>query len=72
MASLKKEIYTPHHYAKHKIEPITFILANNLSFAEGNVIKYIMRYKYKNGITDLEKAKCYVEMLIEEQKKTKG
>ncbi len=34
-------------------------------FAQGNVIKYITRYKDKNGLQDLQKAKHYVEMLIE-------
>lgn len=39
--------------------------ANNLSYMQGNVIKYVVRYPFKNGIADLEKAKHYIEMLIE-------
>jgi hypothetical protein len=36
-----------------------------MSFVEGNVIKYVTRYKDKNGIEDLMKAKWYLERLIE-------
>ena len=58
----------PDHY-KTNITPIEFIEANNLGFHEGNVIKYITRYKDKNGIEDLEKAKTYIEMLINKLKR---
>jgi hypothetical protein len=53
------------HY-KGKIQPIEFIQANGLSFCQGNAIKYIFRYKDKNGIEDLEKAKHYIDFMIEE------
>lgn len=43
-----------------------FITKNNLSFLQGNIIKYVCRYKDKNGAEDLEKAKHYLDMLIEE------
>lgn len=56
------------HYQKMKIEPIKFILANDIPFCEGNVIKYICRYKNKNGIEDLLKAKQYIDFLIEKEK----
>jgi len=56
------------HYKDMKIQPVEFILANGLGFCEGNVIKYISRYKNKNGIEDLEKVKHYVELLIDELK----
>ncbi len=52
------------HYERMKIEPIEYILANKLDFCEGNVIKYVSRYKHKNGIQDLKKAKHYLELLI--------
>tara|TARA_R100000306_G_C4366967_1_gene138135 strand:+ start:849 stop:1148 length:300 start_codon:yes stop_codon:yes gene_type:complete len=54
----------PNHYKKFEIEPFEFIHKNNLGFAEGNVIKYICRWREKNGVQDLEKAKQYIEMLI--------
>jgi hypothetical protein len=53
------------HYKDKAIEPWDFIVANNLGFLEGNIIKYIARYKEKNGVEDLKKAKHYLEKLIE-------
>ena len=55
------------HYKDMKIQPIDFIVGNNLGYIEGNIIKYISRYKAKNGIQDLEKAKHYLEILIENE-----
>ena len=57
------------HYSKHRIQPYTFITANGLSFFQGNVIKYVVRYKDKNGIEDLKKIIHYCELEIEEMKK---
>jgi len=54
-----------HHYSKMVIQPIEFITKNELSFIQGNVIKYICRYKSKNGLEDLKKVKHYVDLLIE-------
>jgi len=56
---------SPKHY-KLTIQPIEFIIKNNLGYSEGNVIKYICRYKQKNGIEDLKKAKQYIDFLIDE------
>lgn len=53
------------HYKELSIQPIEYILANKLGFCEGNVVKYITRYKSKNGLEDLKKAKHYIDMLIE-------
>jgi hypothetical protein len=53
------------HYRGYAIPPIEFIHKNELNFIQGNVIKYVMRYKEKNGLQDLEKAKHYIELLIE-------
>ena len=38
---------------------------NNLTYLQGNVIKYVTRYKDKNGVEDLQKAKHYIDLLIE-------
>jgi hypothetical protein len=59
------------HYQKYAIQPIEFIVKNNIPFLEANVIKYIVRYKDKNGIEDLKKAKHYLEMLIENYESNK-
>lgn len=53
------------HYKDMKIQPIEFIHANNIPFAEGCVIKYVSRWRNKNGIADLKKAKHFIELLIE-------
>ena len=64
MTSLETQIGGD-HYKELSIQPIEYILANKLGFCEGNVIKYITRYKSKNGLEDLKKAKHYIDMLIE-------
>jgi hypothetical protein len=56
------------HYKKHKIQPIEYIHANNLPFIEGNIVKYITRWREKNGVKDLEKVKHYVDLLIQLEK----
>lgn len=53
------------HYKKLKIQPIEYILANDIPFPEGCVIKYVTRWRDKGGISDLEKAKHFLELLIE-------
>lgn len=53
------------HYKARKIQPVEYIHANSLDFFEGSVVKYITRWRQKNGITDLEKAKHFIELLIE-------
>jgi hypothetical protein len=55
---------SPSHYTGQAIEPIEYIAANKLDFCEGNVVKYITRWKHKNGIEDLEKARVYIDFLI--------
>ena len=53
------------HYKDFAIQPVEFIVKNKLPFIEGNVIKYVCRHRTKLGRQDLEKAKHYLEMLIE-------
>lgn len=53
------------HYKSLKIQPIEYIHANSIPFAEGCVIKYVSRWRDKGGIKDLEKAKHFLELLIE-------
>jgi len=70
MKSSKKQV-GGNHYLKYKIQPVEFIIKNNIGFVEGNVIKYILRFKDKGGIADLEKAKHYIELLIDSSKSSK-
>ena len=53
------------HYKDMKIQPSEFINKNKMQFAEGNAIKYICRHQKKGGKQDLEKAKHYIDMIIE-------
>ena len=53
------------HYKADGIEPWDYVAANNLGFFEGNIVKYVSRWKDKGGVDDLRKAKHYIEKLIE-------
>lgn len=60
------------HYKDMAIQPIEFTQKNKLGFCEGNVLKYICRHRAKNGKADLEKAKHYIDLLIEAEYPEKG
>ena len=53
------------HYKDMAMQPSEFINKNKLLFAEGNAIKYICRHAHKGEVQDLEKAKHYIDMIIE-------
>ena len=53
------------HYKNFAIQPLEFIVKNDLDFLQGNVVKYVVRYKVKNGIEDLKKARHYIDLMIE-------
>jgi triacylglycerol esterase/lipase EstA (alpha/beta hydrolase family) len=57
------------HYKTKAIQPIEYIHANNLNYSEGAIVKYITRWRDKNGFEDLEKIKHYVDLLISMEKK---
>jgi hypothetical protein len=70
-------IVRPSHYTRHKIEPVTFAMENNLPFHTGNIVKYAVRagHKLYEGmdatqieIADLEKVRRYAEMRINQLK----
>lgn len=54
----------PEHYENLNIDVIEFCMENDLDFMQGNIIKYIVRYKKKGGIGDLLKARDYLDRLI--------
>jgi len=64
MSAYKKQIGGS-HYKNMVVQPSEFINKNKLLFAEGNAIKYICRHAHKGGKQDLEKAKHYIDMIIE-------
>jgi len=59
------------HYTDKAIQPWDYILANDLGYLEGNIVKYVSRWKDKGGIEDLKKAQHYLQKLIEVTEKTK-
>ena len=63
------DIISPDYYKRGNIEVTDFIIDQSMSFLEGNIVKYLARYKEKSGIEDLRKARWYLEKLIEEQVK---
>jgi hypothetical protein len=67
MKSFKKQVGGS-HYKKYKIQPVEFLIKNNIGFVEGNIIKYLLRFKEKGGVQDLLKAKHYIELLIDTTK----
>ena len=64
MSAYKKQI-GGRHYMDMVMQPSEFINNNKLQFAEGNAIKYICRHANKGEVQDLEKAKHYIDMIIE-------
>lgn len=56
------------HYKNKGIQPIEYIMENGLDFCEGCVVKYISRWRSKNGLEDLLKARHYLEFLIERER----
>lgn len=52
------------HYKGHSFEPVDIAEAYQLNFNEGNVVKYLLRWRKKDGIKDLQKARYYIERLI--------
>ena len=57
------------HYKELPIQPVEYIHANKIGYFEGNVIKYVSRWKTKNGVADLRKAAHYIQLLIELEEK---
>jgi len=68
---LHEGVGTQEHY-NFKIQPIEYIIANELDFCQGNVVKYVTRFKRKNGLEDLKKARQYLDWLIEQEEKENG
>lgn len=64
-----KDNINPSHYKQGKIEVIDYILDQEFNYLEGNVIKYVSRYKYKNGLEDLKKAQWYLNKIMLEMTK---
>ena len=64
--SVKDKQVAGTHYQR-AIQPWDIISEWELDFWEGNVLKYLLRWKHKDGVQDLQKAKHYLEYLIERE-----
>ena len=64
----KKQVGGEHYQLP--IQPIDYIVQNNLGYREGNVVKYVTRYKSKNGAEDIKKAIHYLEMILKDYNDT--
>ena len=71
MSALDEQI-AGDHYKDMPIQPVQYIYANAMGYLEGNVVKYVSRWRKKNGIDDLYKAKHYIDLLIELETKKEG
>ena len=59
------------HYQDFAIQPLEFITKNKLSYIQGNIIKYVVRFSQKNGTEDLDKAIHYINILKEVSREKK-
>jgi hypothetical protein len=64
-AEVKETVNHPSHYTQGGLEVIDAIEGMDLGFHAGNVVKYVARYKFKNGLEDLRKARWYLDRLIQ-------
>tara|TARA_X000001382_G_C3111513_1_gene160073 strand:- start:551 stop:772 length:222 start_codon:yes stop_codon:yes gene_type:complete len=71
MSKPQQDPINPIYYTKG-IEVTKFAQSHGLSFAEGNVVKYVVRHKHKNGLEDLKKARKYIDLLIENEENKKS
>lgn len=60
------------HYKRQIIQPFDIIKEYNLDFFEGNALKYLLRYKFKNGVEDIDKAIDYLRCVRDNYKNNKG
>lgn len=58
------------HYSSMTIQPFDIIDEYGLNYYEGNVLKYLLRHRRKNGLEDLKKAKDYIDVLIDKYEST--
>lgn len=63
----KEAVNHPSHYNAGKIEVIEAITDWGLGFCDGNVVKYVARFRHKNGVEDLKKAAWYLNRLIQQE-----
>ena len=67
--SVRNQQVGGNHYQGKPYQPWDIIDTWELNYYEGNVLKYLLRWRYKNGLEDLKKAKHYLEYLIEKEER---
>jgi hypothetical protein len=70
--SMSKQQINPSHYKHGKIEVIDFILDQKMDYLTANVQKYLARWRFKDGLCDLKKARWFLDKLIEQQEEEGG
>jgi hypothetical protein len=68
----KPDKINPAHYQQGKIEVIDFILDQKMDYLTGTVQKYIARWRFKDGVCDLKKARWFLDKLIEQEERISG
>ena len=71
MSALKEQV-AGSHYKDMPIQPFEYIHRNGIGFAEGCAIKYLSRWRVKNGVEDLRKARHFIDLLIESETAVDG
>ena len=64
-----EEKLNPNHYKQGKIEVIDFILDQKMDYLTATITKYISRWRFKDGVCDLKKARWFLDKLIEQEEK---
>ena len=67
MSSPMNQKINPAHYKQGKIEVIDFIIDQKMDYLTANVQKYISRWRFKDGLCDLKKARWFLDKLIEQE-----
>jgi hypothetical protein len=65
MSTANEEQIDGSHYKDRAIQPWDYIVQNQIPYLDGNIIKYVSRWRSKGGMTDLLKAQHYLTKLIE-------
>ena len=64
----QKDNINPTYYVGSKIQVSDFIAEFKLDYFAGNIVKYVVRHKFKNGLEDLKKARWYLDKLISQHR----
>ena len=67
-----EEKLNPSHYKQGNIEVIDFILDQKMDYLTATIIKYTCRWRFKDGVCDLKKARWFLDKLIEQERTPHG